>query len=240
MTGVSVAPGAIDTADPIVGKPVQLVGRLVDLNPLTDHGTQLFFDSLRIGDAQTGVDGASDRRMHARFLNFDRNIGYTFIAGVADATWDATFPAAALQRRNGGGSPALKALFELIEGGGAAGIAVRFRTYRTLYYQNGIRNAYPQTARDRAQLKAYYRRGENFSNPVYSVVCGVITPWTPDEPERHPAGRILIPQVQLDPAGGIGVTFAEFGTDPDRLTLDFGNTIPRARPESGQGRSRRP
>lgn len=93
VTGVSLAPGGV-VQDILVGKPINLLGRLVDLNPLMDHGTQVFFDGVTIGDAQTNVEAAADRRVYARFLNFSRNLANLFIAGTADATWEAVFPSA--------------------------------------------------------------------------------------------------------------------------------------------------
>lgn len=198
------------------------MSKLVDLNPLTDHGTQLYFDGLRVGDATAGLNMRARKRLYARFLNFSRNLGYQYIAGRADATWEGCFTKSDLSGLNPAGSPALAALLRRVEDPRVRGLAVRFRTYRTLYWQNGIRNNIPHTPRDFDELEKLFSQGHNFSNPVYSMVCGVITPWLDGEFDGHPGGRILMS------TGRAGVTFAEITPEQDRLTLDFGSTIPEA------------
>ena len=48
-------------------------GRLVDNNPASSYSSQIYFNSMRFGDDQTGIAGPCYRRMHSRFIGTLRN-----------------------------------------------------------------------------------------------------------------------------------------------------------------------
>lgn len=221
VTGVSTAPGVIDTDDPIVDTDVRMAGKLVDLNPATDQGTQIFFDRIEIGNAFTQIRADRKRRMTARFLNFGRNLGGLDIAGNASAVWEVSLPADGVSLTNFSGSGGLSAMEAALGDADVKGITFRFHTYRTLYWRNGIDNQSPHQPRGRDDLAALYGAGYNFSNPAYSIICGVIRPWRVDEHEGHPTGRIL-----YTTGGRLGKAFVAIDRDAKAAVLDLGETVP--------------
>lgn len=224
VTGVSSTPGSVDTTDPIVGKPVQMAGKLVDINPSTDNGTQIFFDDIVFGDALSRVRGQRGKRMTARFINFARNqmpLNGESGAKNASAIWEVSLPQNGIEVRNLAGSGALTALEAALGQPDIQGLSFRFHTYRTLYNRNGIDNMKSEQPRNRADLEQLYGRGLNFSNPAYSIICGVIRPWRNDEHEGHPTGRLLYP------AGGrVGKAIVSFDREARTAVLDLGETVP--------------
>lgn len=241
ITGVSTSVGYIDQTDILVGKDIFLEGKLVDLDANNDNGTQIFFDELRIGNVISGIVAPQRRRVHARFLNFGRNrrdsIQKNEGAGpatYASAVWDTCFFKEDLQLNSDANSPFLKRLVELFENEQFRGLSMRFHTYRTLYYRNGIMNQIPEIPRNRGELQNYYANDKNFSNPAYSIVIGVITPWKFLEHGEHPNGRILLPAIKADETipggrkqvGLLSLAFIEANQDEKRLTIDLGETVP--------------
>lgn len=221
VTGVSTAPGVLDRNDPIVNKDVRMAGKLVDNNPATDSGTQIFFDRIEIGDAFTRIRADRKKRMTARFLNFRRNLAGLDIAGNASAVWEVSLPSEGVLVTNFSGSGVLSALEAALGDADVKGLAFRFHTYRTLYWRNGIDNQSPHQPRGSNDLAALYGAGHNFSNPAYSIICGVIRPWRVDEHEGHPTGRIL-----YTTGGQLGKAFVAVDRDAKSAVLDLGETVP--------------
>ncbi|HYG83076.1 MAG TPA: hypothetical protein VD861_21950, partial [Pyrinomonadaceae bacterium] len=171
ITGGVISPEEpVITSDPVVGKPVQFLGKLVDLDPFAVWNSQLFFDGLSFGDDQAGVVAERFHRMHSRWINFRRNLGGLPIAGNAAVVWQTVFPADRFKLTNAAGSPLLDALREAAGRDDARGLMIRFCTYRTLYFQNGILNDIPQQPRNTRELHQLYGEGQLFSNPAYSLV----------------------------------------------------------------------
>lgn len=235
VTGVSLASGVVDTADGIVQKQVQMKGKLVDLSPATDNGTQVFFDQLQLGGVGGGLQLARRKRMTCRYLNFARNVGPNpgWPAYSASGTWEVCFAKEGLRIQNAAASPYLTALQELLETNPALlGVALRIRTYRTLYYQNGVKNTIPERPRTGSELRALYADGKNFSNPVYSMVTGTLFPWVHGDHEGHPAGRMLIANAGIPSLStprqpvGLGNAFVEFDLARNRMVLDLGDLVP--------------
>lgn len=226
ITGGSTGSGTI-TDDPIVGQPISIPGRLVDLNSLVADTSQYFFEEFSVG---TAIRAPRSQRMHSRFLNFSRNLNVDQdpriqIAGVASVAWQTAFPKATLQLEEGG-SPLLTAFAQAMQQANVLGLMVRFVSYRTLYFQNGVFNDVAEQPRDAAALHALYAQGKMFSNPAYSVAAGSIGLWLENELASIPGGRYLVPN-QTDDAGnptGLGPVVAELHSNV--LSLDFGSAIP--------------
>jgi hypothetical protein len=220
VTGVSNGPGNVSITDPIVEKPVEMKGKLVDVSAANDNGTQVFFDKIVVGDAFSKIEAKRQRRMTARFINFDRNTSLSGAAG-ASAVWEVSLPEDGISIQNFGNSTVLSDLESALSLPEHIGLSFRFHTYRTLYYRNGIDNSYKHRPRSREELTELYSHGHNFSNPAYSIVCGVIRPWRVDEHQDHPTGRVLYRQ-----NGGIGKTFVSIDRAAERAVIDLGETIP--------------
>ncbi|MEA2984467.1 MAG: hypothetical protein QOD94_721 [Alphaproteobacteria bacterium] len=205
------------TQDPLIGKPIALIGdlfgsadaarpgRLVDNNPASSYSSQIYFNSLQFGDEATGIAGRCYRRMHQHFIGGLRNPNLPS-AGHTSVTWQTCFPAGeGLVIRNSANSSLLKALQNMIDSGQARGVMVRFNTYLNLYYQNGYFNGSPKAPEVLADAPAMYKQAlqtENqFVNPCFSRVLGVIGPWFNDELSSGPGGRFLAtggPPIQID------------------------------------------
>jgi hypothetical protein len=193
------------SSDPLIGQPVTLLGdpfgdpqpkppgRLIDNNPVSVYSSQVFYNSLAIGDGSIGFSAPRDQRMQSRFINFTRNFNLA-AAGGASVTWQACFPAGNL-KINIGTSALLKQLQHVINTGQAKGVMVRFNTYLNLYYQNGYFNnvtPQPKSASDLPPLyAAALASGNLFVNPCYSRVVGTIGPWYANELSSCPEGRYL-------------------------------------------------
>lgn len=232
ITGGVMSPnGNLISDDPIIGKPIQFQGKLVDLNPASISTSQIFFDSFAIGDQQTGISANSYHRFHSRWINFRRNLGGLPIAGNAAVVWQTVFPLDKFTLTNEANSPLLTCLEQAVGQGDAQGLMVRFSVYRTLYFQNGILNDIPQQPRNIQQLHDLYRQGLMFSNPAYSLVAGVIGVWNRGELASVPGGRYLIPSTPVKPTNAapsinLGPCVAELDRPSKLLSLDFNSTIP--------------
>src|SRR4029077_11257220 len=143
------------------------------------YSSQIYFDSMSVGDGQIGFSGPCYRRMHSRFIGTLRNPNLPN-AGHVSVTWQTCFPKDGLVI-NAGGSTLLQTLQQMIASGQAKGVMVRFNTYLNLYYQNGYFNGSPKIPHTLADTPAIYKEGlatgNQLVNPCYSRVLGVIGPW---------------------------------------------------------------
>lgn len=219
-------------ADPIVGKRVNLRGKLVDLDPRAVWNSQMYFDRFAIGGTDVGFSAPRFRRMHSRWINFQRNAGGLPIAGGASATWQTCFRKADIQFNGAAGSALLLAFQQELQRPEIAGIMMRFNAYRTLYFQNGILNSIPETPRSEDDLAELYLSGANFSNPAYSALVGVIGLWRQEELVSAPAGRYLVPTQRLATSDGAfqnlicGPAVAEIDELEKVVSIDLNNAIP--------------
>jgi hypothetical protein len=216
VTAIQLASGGAGT-DPLLGKPVQMIGqsyftsdtpppaRMVDVDPYSPYTTQLYYQTIAIGDTTVGVTGPGVLRMFSRWPNMARNLGNLPIAGNMGVTWQATVAADHLTWYGVGESPALAALQTAIEHGGQ-GLALRFVSYRTLYFTQATWNGSPIT--DLQQLSQAYLAGFQGANPAVSAALGRIGVWGPRELASAPTGRVLIPEALLTPQPGPGRSFA--------------------------------
>ncbi len=197
-------------ADAILNQPVAIVGntiggrvsaaRLVDINPASPFCSQLYLSSFKLGNSQTYLGGAVSQRMYSRSFFVPRNISSDLIiAGPIGAIFQTTIPTASLESANGGSSALLAALVEAARAAGAAGVMLRFATYNTVYYQNGIFNDIAERPRTCEQLTALYQQGKAFINPAYSRVVGVLGVWNQGELATAPGGHMLAPARALAP-----------------------------------------
>lgn len=206
ITGGMLDYGTSAAGDPLLGTPVTILGdpfgnpepkppgRLVDNNPVSVNTSQIYFNSMQLGDANTGITAPRAERMQSRFINFTRNFNLG-AAGGASVTWQTCFPAGSTLKINAGKSQLLEALQDSIASGKAKGVMVRFNTYLNLYFQNGYFNAIKQRPISNNDLPALYyaalQNGDLFSNSCYSRVVGVVGPWYADELATCPEGRYL-------------------------------------------------
>lgn len=235
ITGGALAPHQPTvTDDPLVGRPVSLWGKLVDVDPTAVHTSQIFFDEMSLGDETQGFAGLRMQRMHSRWINFSRSLPQLPIAGIAGVVWQTTFEKSALQLFGLEDSALLKAFGDAFKREEVAGLMVRFQTFRTLYFQNGIRNSIPQQPRTTAELIQLYVAGQNFSNPAYSALVGVAGLWLRDEAVSAPSGRYLVPAGPIATAtrrgksvpATAGPAVCELDEETKTLSFDFGSTFP--------------
>jgi len=197
-----------DESDPILKQPVSIIGntiggrvsaaRLIDINPASPFCSQIYLSSFNVGNSQTALGGAVSQRMYSRSFFVPRNISSDLmIAGPIGVIFQTTIPAAALQ--TAGSSPLVTALVDAARATGAAGLMLRFATYNTVYYQNGIFNDIAEQPRTCADLTALYKQGKVFINPAYSRVVGVLGVWNQGELATVPGGHTLMPNAALPP-----------------------------------------
>ncbi|HKI06036.1 MAG TPA: hypothetical protein VKK31_28920 [Thermoanaerobaculia bacterium] len=207
------------TSDPILQKPVSLIGntfggrsspaRLIDINPASPFCSQIYLASLQAGDAQTFVGGPPAQRMFSRSFFVPRNISSDLIiAGAIGVIFQTTVPLESIQSGNGGSSPLLSALLEAMQAQGAAGLMLRFATYNTVYYQNGIYNDTPEQPRTCNEIYQLYQQGKVFSNPAYSRTTGTLGLWNQGELATAPGGHMLIPNATVTPVPSVAATAA--------------------------------
>jgi len=206
-TGGDYAYGQPATNDPIIGKPVVLMGntfggrashaRMVDIDPYCPWSTQIFFNGIKLGDDQTFITGQQYMRMHSRLFFVPRDLGPgIIIAGVMGVIFQTTFPFDQLNYK-AENSPLLQALIKAMQQPGAQGLMLRFTAFSTLYYQNGIFNDAPLDQRPRTadEIEKMYKAGMVFSNPAYSTVVGTFGVWNQGELSTAPSGHLLAPQL---------------------------------------------
>lgn len=209
-TGGDLSYGNPSQYDPILQQPVSIIGntiggrvspaRLIDINPASPFCSQIYLSSFNLGNNQTYIGGAVSQRMYSRSFFVPRNIsGDLIIAGPIGVIFQTTIPTAAMKTANGEGSQLVGALEQAARAAGAAGLMLRFATYNTVYYQNGIFNDFAERPRSCAELTALYRQGKVFINPAYSRVVGVLGVWSQGELATVPGGHMLVPNAALTP-----------------------------------------
>lgn len=227
--------------DPMITAPVQLVGKLVDIDPYGSV-SQVFFDELVVGVAgRPHLRARPRRRMSARWITFSRNRNEPplAIAGPAAAAWQAVFPAKDIEIVRDDDSPLLSRLAAALRDENTLGLMLRLSTYYTRYFtrslgRDGVEAASAQAAI--AALAARHARGEVVSNPACSKVVGTLGLWLAGDSETAISGRYLLP-VPLPPPPpsppqdpppplAAGPAAAEFHPEPGILSLDLSNTIP--------------
>lgn len=230
VAGGATGPAATDR-DVMVDMPVELVGKLVDLDP-TGVSSQLFFDELSVGlPGGPHLHASPQRRMSSRWLNFGRNLGGLPIAGGASATWQAVFPLSDVELLRAESSPLLSQFEHALRDPRARGLMLRLCSYRTLYFQNGILNPL-EPAPTLADLQRLQEQGKTVSNPAYSLITGTIGVWLDGDGEAEPGGRQLFTQFPAPVLNAVGRTAragaatAEFDAGKALLSFDFSNTIP--------------
>jgi hypothetical protein len=222
VVGVDIGNG-LSSDDPIVKCPVSFIGMLVDVEPYGGVSSQLFFDEMSFG-IQGGYRVFAPRatRMTARYINFFRNTGYRYIAGVASVVWQTSFPKAGGLRVDAHDSTALQHLANALEDDDVLGLTVRWNAYRTLYFDS----LDPANNRNLAkQLQDKLRGGGFQPNPARSKLVGVLGLWRKGEPPAEPGDRALLTQYPSDPNAPI-VASAHVRLTSDQLTLDLSNSIP--------------
>ena len=228
--------------DPIIGKGVQIIGnsfnaqttlppcRLIDVDPYSSWSSQIFFDSLAIGDDETGITGPRHERMYSYWMGL-RSLAGLPIAGNVSVIWQTAIPFDKLTINNRENSALLAALVEGMQQPNAQGLMIRFSTYRTLYYQNGLRNKYPEQPRSDQELSELYLQGKVFANPAYSLLTGSIGIWNQGEPATVPAGRYLLVSKPIKPQNNnnsisLKPAIAQLDVQRQTLSLDFLDTFP--------------
>lgn len=185
------------TDDAIIGAEINLLGnpfgghptpaRLIDVDAASTLTTQILFDSieLRKGNA-LWLHGKPGTPMQSRLINFKRNVTYNHVeAGGAACSWQFAIPIENIRDLAHSDpdyreSNLLRQLVDMasVEGG----LMIRFCTYLTLYFQNGIYNDIKQQPRSAGDIVNFYKRALSgeipyFSNPAYSRVVGSIGVW---------------------------------------------------------------
>ena len=231
VTGGSIGPGRAEADTSLVDAPVEIVGKLVDIDP-TGLCSQIFFDELMLGiPGRPHLRARPRRRMSSRWLNFGRNLGALPIAGGASAAWQAVFPRADVEIVRDSESPLLARLSERLREPRARGLMLRLCTYRTLYFQNGVLNQL-EPAADLDELAQLHAQGKPVSNPAYSLVVATLGVWFEGESESAPGGRQLFAQSPAPVRNAMGRTAsagpsaAELHEDAQVLSIDLSNTVP--------------
>jgi hypothetical protein len=236
VVGGTSDPGPTDTtADPIVGAPVRLIGKLVDIDP---YGTvsQVFFDELLVGvPGRPHLRARPRRRMVSRWLTRTRNRGPAdvAIAGRAAAAWQAVFRAEDIELVRAEGSPLLSAVAAALEQEDTPGLMLRLSTYNTRYFTRFAGpEGVPHAGIDAATgvLAARHAAGEIVANPAYSNVIGTLGLWRAGDSEAAVSGRHLLPTApppppQVSPALAAPVS-AEFHAGAGILSLDLSHAVP--------------
>ncbi|MFO1042134.1 MAG: hypothetical protein U0941_10130 [Planctomycetaceae bacterium] len=192
-------------SDPLLGKPTLILGlvwsdgknppaRLVDVDPYGATSSQLFFDSFQIGDNQVGVTGKRVDRFSDRDFFFARNLNLdnqAMIAGKMGVVWQTAFPKDQLTWNGLSISPVLAALKKAVDASDAAGLVIRFVSYRTQYFTNCKFNEKSITTFE--ELQAAYEQGFTGRNPAYSALLGNVGVWNNGSIQTGPSGSVLIP-----------------------------------------------
>lgn len=204
ISSIQLPTGAV-AADPLLGKPTLILGlvwsdgknppaRLVDVDPYGATSSQLFFDSFQIGDSQIGVTGKRVDRFSDRDFFFARNLNLdnqAMIAGKMGVVWQTAFPKDQLTWNGLSSSPALTAFKQAVDASDAAGIVVRFVSYRTQYFTNCKFNGKSITTFE--ELQTAYEQGFTGRNPAYSAVLGNIGVWNTGKIQSGPSDCVLVP-----------------------------------------------
>lgn len=212
--------------DALVGRPVSFAGMLVDAEPYGAFTSQLFFDRLAFGiDGGSQIKAARAVRMTGRFINFERNLGYKCIAGVASVLWQTSFPKDEGLVLAAHGSRVIEQLAAALAEPDVLGLTVRWCAYRTIYYDSTELSPSGRTPAMSLQLALQQKlRGGGFQpNPARSELVGTLGLWRRGEPACVPGDRAL--QAQEDAAGSYPVATAMARVSSSSVTLDLSNSI---------------
>jgi hypothetical protein len=229
VVGAAAAPHDRDVEqDALLKAPVELVGKLVDIDP-AGACSQIFFDELTLGiPGHPHLRARPRRRMSSRWLNrATRNLATLPIAGSASAAWQAVFPAAEVEIMRAGQSALLTTLQEALGDPNAQGLMLRLCTYRTRYFGGRLQTGDEQGTL-LAELQRLQQQGIQISNPAESLVVGVLGMWSNGDSESVPGGRQLVAAGTAPVA--VGPAAAELHPDTGILSLDLSNTIPETGP----------
>lgn len=225
--------GDLVTKDPVIGQPLSMPGRMVDLQCLASDTTQYFFEQFSVGpSSQPWIAGPRVERMHSRWINFSRNLDVDQdpriqIAGIAAVMWQTTFDKQRLTL-NPRNSPLLAEFARKLESDEILGLMLRMTSYRALYFQNGVFNDLQPRPTNNAEAQQFWEQGLLYANPAYTVVTGTLGLWRPNELVSMAGGRYLLP-AQATAAGdptGLGPVVAHYHPCHSLLSLDFGSAIP--------------
>ena len=228
VVGAAAAPHDRDVEqDALLNAPVELVGKLVDIDP-TGACSQIFFDELTLGiPGHPHLRARPRRRMSSRWLNRTRNLATLPIAGSAAAAWQTVFPAEEVEVVRAGQSVLLATLREALGDPHARGLMLRLCTYRTRYFGGRLETGDKQRAL-LAELRGLQQQGIPTSNPAESLVVGALGVWSDGDSESVPGGRQLVAAGSAPVA--VGPAAAELHPDARVLSLDLSNTIPEKDP----------
>lgn len=214
------------TDDALVGRPVSFAGMLVDAEPYGAFTSQLFFDRLAFGiDGGSQIAAARAVRMTGRYINFERNLGYKCIAGVASVLWQTSFPKGEGLVLAAHGSRVIERLAAALAEDDVLGLTVRWSAYRTIYYDSTELSPSGRTPAMSLQLALQQKlRGGGFQpNPARSELVGTLGLWRRGEPACVPGDRALL--AQEDDSGSYPVATAMARVSASSVTLDLSNSI---------------
>lgn len=193
--------------DPLVGQPIRIHGskrgqrltaaRMVDVDPYASTTTQIFYDTISVGDATLGFTAKGTCRMFSRWPNFQRNLEPLPVAGRMGVIWQTAADKSGIEWFGVEKSPALAALKEAVMGPAGAGLSIQLASYRTLYYQAAVWKG--NAIKNGADLSAAYKDGFQSGNPARSALIGTIGVWGKDELASAPTARLLVPSSPAAP-----------------------------------------
>ena len=224
VVGVDLGAGPTD-ADALVGSPVSLLGMLVDADPYGAFASQLFFDAMAFGiDGGCQIKATRQARMSDRLINFDRNLGYKCIAGVASVLWQTSFAKEGLALASHD-SKVIAALAARLQDEDVLGLTVRWCAYRTIYYDSTDLAPSGRTPAPALQvaLQKKLRAGGFQPNPARSEVVGTLGLWRRGEPVAVPGDRALL--AQEDASGNYALATALARVSASSVTLDLSNSV---------------
>jgi hypothetical protein len=205
-----VLPSGNAPSDPLMGSGVQILGllymdsprpspaRLIDVEPYGPFSSQIFYETVSVGNSQMGVQGKGACRMFSRWPNMGRNLGPLPIAGDMGVIWQTAVANKDLKWTGLNSSPALAALKAAAESGKNQGIVLQFASYRTLYYQTVTYQG--RAIRTGGDLIWAYQNGYRGPNPARSLLLGMVGVWGPGELSSAPTQRLLVPNAPVTEA----------------------------------------
>jgi hypothetical protein len=228
VTGGAIAYGAPASADPLIGQPIAIgsSAKLVDTNPNSFWSSQIYWNTLSVGNSHCGLRGCRQFRMHSRWLNLNRiyrsSKELTQPAASVAACFQTCIPTDMVQFSNGSPgtptySPLIAALQQATGRTDVQGVMVRFTAYVNLYFQNGIFNEIRQQPRTYEGLYDALQQAwdawnksnaedfsQFFSQPCYSHIIGAVGVWNDGELASVPVGRFLAAtQNSVTPIGSL-------------------------------------
>lgn len=224
VTAVTLKNGRTNTSDPIVGKPVHLLGSaetvhefgrplpvLCDVDPQGSALTQLFLGQFLVGESPLRLVATRNTRAFSRWVLWRNTAIYEGEQNfpACGATWQFAMPHTAIEFDGATASPALA---ELQHAGSARGIVVQFCLY------------FPIPEFTDEQLMVDFRLKQFHANPVKSFLLGTIGVWEDNELETAPAGRLLLPAIPTV----LGPAVARVQSDANIVSLNLISTFPES------------